>query len=224
MVDLKSWDGQSHLQREEVFQLRLIGNEVLLAKWGAAPADGGRLAVRVQEGDNMKTSFVRYIGCCSILLSITVGCEECNPSIIWRRDVAPIQKRIPALLSCTNMLWHGEIITKDSSIFLKMLDKDIKEKKVEKLDRPFKLNFYPNSSLVKISTIHSFKGFEIPYLVLVISPIYKDGKVYTDLPINTIFELLYAGLSRGIKNLTIVNAAEVKEIDSFFQENSRLFN
>jgi hypothetical protein len=105
-----------------------------------------------------------------------------------------------------------------------MLDKDIREKRVEKADRPFKFNFYPNSSLLKISTIHSFKGFEVPYLVLVISPIYKGGKVYTDLPINTIFELLYTGLSRGIKNLTIVNAAEVKEIDSFFQKNKSLLN
>ena len=81
---------------------------------------------------------------------------------------------------------ENKFITKDSSDFLKMLDKDIREKRVEKADRPFKFNFYPNSSLLKISTIHSFKGFEIPYLVLVISPIYKGGKVYTDLPINTI--------------------------------------
>jgi len=119
---------------------------------------------------------------------------------------------------------ENKFITKDSSDFLKMLDKDIREKRVEKADRPFKFNFYPNSSLLKISTIHSFKGFEIPYLVLVISPIYKGGKVYTDLPINTIFELLYTGLSRGIKNLTIVNSAEVKEIDSFFQKNKSLLN
>ncbi len=119
---------------------------------------------------------------------------------------------------------ENRIVTKDSSDFLKMLDKDIIEKRVELADRPFKFNFYPNSSLVKISTIHSFKGFEIPYLVLVISPIYKNGKVYTDLPINTIFELLYTGLSRGIKSLTIVNAVEVAEIDSFFQENKHLFN
>ncbi len=41
-------------------------------------------------------------------------CEEIKPSITWRRDIAPIQKRIPVLSSCTNMLWHGEIITKDS--------------------------------------------------------------------------------------------------------------
>lgn len=70
--------------------------------------------VRAQEGDNMKTSFARYIGCCSILLSVTVGCEESKPSITWRRDVEPIQKRIPVLSSCTNMLWHGEIITRNS--------------------------------------------------------------------------------------------------------------
>lgn len=37
-----------------------------------------------------------------------------NLGITWRRDVAPIQKRIAALASCTNMLWHGEIISKNS--------------------------------------------------------------------------------------------------------------
>ena len=37
-----------------------------------------------------------------------------NLGITWRRDVAPIQKRIAVLASCTNMLWHGEIITKSS--------------------------------------------------------------------------------------------------------------
>lgn len=61
----------------------------------------------------MKTIFTRWISCCSILLSMVMGCDE-NPSITWRRDTEPITKRIPVLASCTNMLWHGEIITKDS--------------------------------------------------------------------------------------------------------------
>jgi len=34
--------------------------------------------------------------------------------ITWRRDTTPIQKRIAMLAHCTNMLWHGEIITKSS--------------------------------------------------------------------------------------------------------------
>ena len=37
---------------------------------------------------------------------------------------------------------ENKFITKDSSDFLKMLDKDIREKRVEKADRPFKFNFY----------------------------------------------------------------------------------
>ena len=34
--------------------------------------------------------------------------------LTWCEDFTPITKRIPALSSCTNMLWHGEIITKNS--------------------------------------------------------------------------------------------------------------
>lgn len=47
-----------------------------------------------------------------ISFSVKRGCD--NLGITWRRDVAPIQKRIAVLASCTNMLWHGEIITKSS--------------------------------------------------------------------------------------------------------------
>ena len=64
----------------------------------------------------MKTSLTRCIACCGILLSMAMGCEESRQSTTWRRDLAPIQKRIPVLSSCTNMLWHGEIITKDSFV------------------------------------------------------------------------------------------------------------
>ena len=55
MADLKSWDGQNHLQRTEVFQLRLIGNEGLLERWRTALMEGGRSAARAQEGDNHET-------------------------------------------------------------------------------------------------------------------------------------------------------------------------
>lgn len=45
---------------------------------------------------------------------ILVGCEDNEQPLNWRRDVAPIVKRVPVLSACTNMLWHGEIITKNS--------------------------------------------------------------------------------------------------------------
>ena len=47
-------------------------------------------------------------------IAISSGCVENGQAVTWRRDVAPITKRIKALVGCTNMLWHGEIITNDS--------------------------------------------------------------------------------------------------------------
>ena len=42
------------------------------------------------------------------------GCKESTQSVNWRSDTGPIVRRIPALSTCTNMLWHGEIISNDS--------------------------------------------------------------------------------------------------------------
>lgn len=58
----------------------------------------------------MKYSF--YV----IGLILISGCTGSNEQIHWRKDIAPIVKRVPNLSPCTNMLWHGEIITKNSSI------------------------------------------------------------------------------------------------------------
>ena len=51
------------------------------------------------------------IACCIL---VHAGCGNKEQSLNWRRDVSPIIKRIPVLSCCTNMLWHGEIITKNS--------------------------------------------------------------------------------------------------------------
>ena len=42
------------------------------------------------------------------------GCNRTNSSFTWRTDTAPMVKRMPILMNCTNMLWHGELITKNS--------------------------------------------------------------------------------------------------------------
>lgn len=64
------------------------------------------------EGGNVMKHVVYVIGC--ILIS---GCSDCNEQIHWRTDIAPIVKRVPNLSACTNILWHGEILTKNSLIF-----------------------------------------------------------------------------------------------------------
>lgn len=50
------------------------------------------------------------------ILILVVGCSQCTDNFNWRKDTAPIVKRIPALSSCTNILWHAEVITKQSML------------------------------------------------------------------------------------------------------------
>ena len=52
-----------------------------------------------------------------ILLVLVCTCCICtlnNRDIKWRTDTAPIVKRIPLFSNCKNILWHGEVITKNS--------------------------------------------------------------------------------------------------------------
>lgn len=61
-----------------------------------------------------------------------------------------------------------------------------------------KLHFYMNSGTVKLSTIHSFKGWESETVFLIIE------KNHTNVE-STFDEILYTGLTRSRKNLVIIN-------------------
>ena len=55
--------------------------------------------------------FIIILMCSAWVLS---GCRDDEHEVVWRIDSAPISRRIPVLKSCTNLLWHGEIISKES--------------------------------------------------------------------------------------------------------------
>tara|TARA_R100000935_G_scaffold10692_1_gene21363 strand:+ start:19929 stop:22088 length:2160 start_codon:yes stop_codon:yes gene_type:complete len=61
-----------------------------------------------------------------------------------------------------------------------------------------KLHFYLNSGTIKLSTIHSFKGWESDTVFLIIEK--KFSKME-----NSFDEILYTGLTRSRKNLVIIN-------------------
>ena len=61
----------------------------------------------------MKISvLIGWILALEILFS--TGCTEKQKPMAWRRDVAPIHRRMPALTPCINMLWHGEVLGQNS--------------------------------------------------------------------------------------------------------------
>lgn len=52
--------------------------------------------------------------CCGLLCIFLLGCGDHGNKMQWRRDIAPIVRRIPLLSSASEMLWNGKIVTKHS--------------------------------------------------------------------------------------------------------------
>lgn len=81
--------------------------------------------------------------------------------------------------------------------------------KIEEIRRLRKNHFYMKTGTVKLSTIHSFKGWEIDTLFLFIEK-EEDEKEFANA------ELIYTGLTRARKNLIIFNLGNIK-YDDFFK-------
>ena len=86
-------------------------------------------------------------------------------------------------------------------------DKKELKKKLEARRRIRKRHFYLDSGKMKISTTHSFKGWELENIVLIIDS--DDG--------NTTDELIYTAFTRAKENLIIFNRGN-RKIDKFFNE------
>jgi hypothetical protein len=81
-------------------------------------------------------------------------------------------------------------------------DGKIRKLEIEKIRRRKKMHFYLNSGLLKLSTIHSFKGLEAETAFLILLP--------EDTP-----EVIYTGMTRAKKNL-IVFGNETSPYHEFF--------
>ena len=79
---------------------------------------------------------------------------------------------------------------------------------LENLRRSRKFAFNANSGQIKLSTIHSFKGWEAETLIIILD---EDNKNITS-------ELLYTAITRSKSNLIIFNRGH-QEYDKFFREN-----
>lgn len=90
-----------------------------------------------------------------------------------------------------------------------LVNKNSREK-IEILRRLRKNNFYMKTGTIKLSTIHSFKGWEIDTVFLFIEKEDEEKEL-----INA--ELIYTGLTRAKKNLLIFNLGN-KKYDGFFKQ------
>ncbi len=87
---------------------------------------------------------------------------------------------------------------------------------IESIRRSKKFNFWMNSGTTKLSTIHSFKGWEIDTLILLI-----ENEVDEDHCITT-NELVYTALTRCRRNLIVINVGN-EACDEFFSQRVRNF-
>lgn len=93
---------------------------------------------------------------------------------------------------------------------------------VEELRRSRKFNFWPESGTVKFSTIHSFKGWEIETVFLIIDDQAAEEQLLTDGEqddevTHITPELLYTAFTRAIRNLVIIEIGKSR-YTSFFKD------
>ncbi len=96
---------------------------------------------------------------------------------------------------------------------IKKIFKDSKliRNKCEKIRRNKKFNFWNNAGLVKLSTIHSFKGWEVDTLFLIIESEEDSSKTFTT------DEMIYTAITRCINNLIVININNSRYHNFFVQ-------
>lgn len=91
-----------------------------------------------------------------------------------------------------------EILSRHEAEYIKFRDKVFKaDGDYSKIRDSKKLNFYMNTGTIKISTIHSFKGWESEVVFLLLEKKNEGEKAFD--------ELLYTGLTRTRSNLIVIN-------------------
>ena len=94
---------------------------------------------------------------------------------------------------------------------------------LDEIRRNKKFNFWMESGTVKLSTVHSFKGWELQTGILIIDEDDmndEDRKEKTDRPVmgkKTTDELIYTALTRVRENLIVINIGNQK-YDAFFRK------
>jgi|694.fasta_scaffold34784_2 hypothetical protein len=80
---------------------------------------------------------------------------------------------------------------------------------VDDIRRNKKLHYYPNPGTLKLSTTHSFKGWESHTLILIIDEEEDENNAFTN------HELIYTSLTRCRVNLIVINFGNI-QYDQFF--------
>lgn len=104
--------------------------------------------------------------------------------------------------------------TKELYEKIKLSSTNVRKAKIEidAIRKNKKTNFWMNPGTVKLSTIHSFKGWEIHTLILIIEDYAEDSDSTFSMD-----ELIYTGITRCRHNLIVVNLGNLKYHNFFNQ-------
>ena len=82
---------------------------------------------------------------------------------------------------------------------------------IKQIRRSKKIHFSMDATAVKLSTIHSYKGWESPTVILILEPEQgEEKKQYTIRPEENAPELIYTAITRCKENLFIINCGNEK--------------
>lgn len=126
-------------------------------------------------------------------------------------DIALVSSKVELLIPLNEALKHTEktkVMFEDASeaeALAARMDRDSPQfvEEIAKIRRRKKCFFMQNSGLIKISTIHSFKGLEAQTVFCILAP--EDEA-----------EMVYTGITRAQKNLVVFDSSASK-FRSFFQ-------
>jgi hypothetical protein len=120
--------------------------------------------------------------------------------------------KIPQALNLIKALKKGILITSDETELVKRYVAFKKE--IELIRRNKKFNYWNNKGYLKLSTVHSFKGWEVNTMFLII----KEEQHPSDYEDFTTEEILYTAITRCRQNLIIINNGN-SIYHEFFQNN-----
>lgn len=141
---------------------------------------------------------------------------------VHQNDICVLDDRFSELRMIDYLLRNNGINTSTvfetlelyNSILSQYKDFDERKKQLHNIRRSKKYNFYMNSGKLKLCSTHSFKGWEITNLILIL----HDNKHTPSEKEKVIPELIYTAITRCRKHLLILNLGCEKYHDFFNNE------
>ena len=138
-----------------------------------------------------------------------------------KRDVSVLSQTCDILREIENIyIKHGgkqpitTFETEEEFVYVKT--KYLPKENIKKIRRIKKLHFTMDSNELKMATIHSFKGWESPSIILILQSEELANDMYDNIKSSP--ELIYTGITRAKQNLFILNMGNSK-YHNFFAKN-----